>query len=319
MEHQPVKGKEIDKEQTISIKNGIVSVIIPCYKQAEFLKEAIDSVLTQTYPYFEVLVIDDGSPDNIRDIVKQYPQVKFLQQPNQGTAITRNNGIRESSGSYLIFLDSDDRLLPNALETGVEFLIQNPTVAFVTGQVKLIDTNGAFLEIPLQPTIEKDHYKTLLRSNYIWTPGAVMYRRSIFDTYSWFDRFAGGSADYELNIRIARTLPVGCHGQVILEYRQHGTNMSKNFAYMLKSGVKVRRNQYKYVKHDPGLLNAWKSGIRIIQEDVGEQLLKEIRLKMQAASLRKGISKDVWYVIKYYPKGLVKLFGGKLKSIIGNR
>jgi len=319
MEHQFANGKEIDKGQTCSIKNGIVSVIIPCYKQAEFLKETIDSVLMQTYPHFEILVIDDGSPDNIEPIVSQYPQVKFLQQPNQGTALARNNGIRKSNGSYLIFLDSDDRLLPNALETGVEFLTRNPTVAFVTGQVKLIDTNGAFLEIPSQPTIEKDHYKTLLRSNYIWTPGAVMYRRSIFDTHSGFDRFAGGSADYELNIRIARTLPVRCHGQVILEYRQHGANMSRNFAYMLKSGVSARRAQYKYVKHDPGLLNAWKCGIRIIQEDVGEKLLKEIQLKMQNPSDKKGILKDVGHIIKYYPKGLVKFFVRKVKSVFGNR
>jgi glycosyltransferase involved in cell wall biosynthesis len=297
--------------------DDVVSVIIPCYKQAEFLKEAIDSVLMQTYPHFEVIVVDDGSPDNLTEIVCQYPQIKFIRQPNQGAAIARNNGIRSSCGSYVIFLDSDDRLTPNALQIGVKFLSENPNLAFVTGQVKLIDSKGAFIEIPSQTTVETDHYKTLLRSNYIWTPGVAMYRRSIFYSQNAFDHRAGGSADYELNIRIARLFPVGGHGEVILEYRQHQTNMSGNFAYMLKSGVRVRRNQYKYVKHDADLLKAWRCGIRIVQEDVGERLLKGVGMKMKNPSLKKEAFNDLGYLLKYYPMGLIKFFGRKVKSIIG--
>jgi glycosyltransferase involved in cell wall biosynthesis len=292
------------------MSNEIVSVIIPCYKQARFLKESIYSVLGQTYRQFEILVIDDGSPDNVIEVTKLYTEVRLIQQPNKGAAIARNNGIRESKGSYLVFLDADDRLLPNALKAGIRFLSQNPTHAYVTGQVTIIDADGNFVEIPAQPVIEKDHYKTLLRSNYIWTPGVAMYRKSIFEIHKGFDHLAGGSADYELNIRIARSLPVGCHGQIILEYRQHGASMSGNLAYMLKSGVGVRRAEYKYVKHDLNLLNAWKQGIRIIQEDVGEKLLREIN-----HTTRNKVLKDLWYILKYYPKGFVNFFKNRLKHL----
>src|SRR5688572_6916008 len=182
----------------------VVSVIIPCYKQAAFLKEAIESVLTQTYPYFEILVIDDGSPDNVEEVSKSYPQIHYVKQPNSGAAIARNNGLLKSKGSFLVFLDSDDRLLPNALEDGVNFLENHPECAFVTGTVNLIDIEGNYVSTPPHPAIEKNHFSFLLNSNYIWTPGVVMYRRDVFYDTKAFDPYAGGSADYELNIRIAR-------------------------------------------------------------------------------------------------------------------
>jgi len=295
-----------------------VSVIIPCYNQAVFLNEAIESVLHQTYPYFEIVVIDDGSPDNITEIIKEYPQVTLLRQPNAGAAVARNNGMAHSSGAYLIFLDSDDRLLPGALHAGVSLLTQDRQMAFVTGGVKLIDRSGNLLEIPSQPIVEEHHYKTLLQSNYIWTPGVVMYRRSVFKSEKGFDPGAGGSADYELNIRLARKFRVGCHGELVLEYRQHGQNMSSNYAYMLKSGVSVRRAQYPYIKHDADLIKAWRRGMQIVQQDVGEKYLNEIHKKMSQAG-RSEVIKDLQCLMKYYPKGMMKFFVQRVKNLLSPR
>ncbi|WP_114782256.1 glycosyltransferase family 2 protein [Botryobacter ruber] len=314
---EPVRLKQEERTSPEVVSKGMVSVIIPCYKQAGYLKEAISSVLEQTYPHFEILVVDDGSPDNVEEVVREFTQVKLIRQANQGAAVARNNGMLASKGAYLIFLDADDRLLPNALEAGVSFLTENPGCAYVSGLVQLIDVKGDFIEIPSQPKVEKEHFKTLLRSNYIWTPGVVMYRSAIFASQHGFDRHAGGSADYEINIRIARTQPIGCHGQVILEYRQHGANMSGNLAYMLKSGVRVRRAGYNYVKHDPGLLKAWRAGIQIVQDDVGKRLIKQIKANILNGAPGKGILKDGWYVLKYYPKGVPKLIRAKLRRLVG--
>jgi glycosyltransferase involved in cell wall biosynthesis len=287
----------------------VVSVIIPCYKQAQFLKEAIDSVLVQTYPRFEIIVVDDGSPDNISAILEGYTQVKYIKQANQGAAIARNTGIKNSCGHYLIFLDADDRLLPGAILSGVDFLADNPAHAFVTGQVTIIDTNGIVVDTPAQPTVEKDHYQTLLRSNYIWTPGVVMYRRSVFENQRGFDPTAGGSADYELNIRLARFFAVGCHGKVVLEYRQHQTNMSSNLAYMLKSGVSVRRRQYQYIKDNPALVGALRQGIRTVQQDVGERLINDLlHSKRNGTLLKKKAIRDLMCLCHYYPRGALKFF-----------
>src|SRR5215217_8140206 len=112
---------------------ALVSVIIPCFNQAHFLVEAIESVLAQSYSHFEIVVVDDGSTDNTCDVASYYERVRCIRQNNQGLAAARNSGIRESKGSYLVFLDADDRLLPEALEAGVKCLKAYPDGAFVFG------------------------------------------------------------------------------------------------------------------------------------------------------------------------------------------
>ena len=97
-----------NKEQT-----ALVSVIIPCFEQAHFLPEAIESVLTQTHCATEIIVVDDGSPDNVFEVVSWYPTVKCVQQQNQGLAAARNAGFRFSTGHHVLFLDADDRLMPH--------------------------------------------------------------------------------------------------------------------------------------------------------------------------------------------------------------
>src|ERR687885_795015 len=122
------------KEETSVQEPSVVSVVIPCYNQAHFLGEAIESVLAQSYPHFEIVVVDDGSTDNTSEVAARYPGVRCIRQNNQGVAAARNTGIRESNGSYLVFLDADDRLLPEALEVGLEQLKVHPECAFVSGQ-----------------------------------------------------------------------------------------------------------------------------------------------------------------------------------------
>lgn len=96
-----------------------ISVIIPCWNQAEYLSEAIESVLAQTYKDIEVIVVDDGSPDNAAEVAQRYP-VKLIQQVNKGLAAARNTGIMNSTGEYILPLDSDDTLLPTCIERLVE-------------------------------------------------------------------------------------------------------------------------------------------------------------------------------------------------------
>ncbi len=116
----------------------LVSVVIPCYNQSNFLGEAIESVLAQTYRHFEIIVIDDGSPDNTAEVAVRYPDVRYIRQENQGLSGARNTGFRESQGKYLVFLDADDRLLPGALQAGINCLHIHPECAFVSGHHRYI-------------------------------------------------------------------------------------------------------------------------------------------------------------------------------------
>ncbi len=141
---------------------ALVSVVIPCYNQAHFLGEAIESVLAQSYPHLEIVVVDDGSPDNTEEVAARYPGVRYVRQENQGLAAARNTGLRHSRGDYLVFLDADDRLLPEAVEAGLEHLHAHPECAFAFGKWRLIAVDGSPLpKLPLPP-IEVDRRRLRL-------------------------------------------------------------------------------------------------------------------------------------------------------------
>jgi glycosyltransferase involved in cell wall biosynthesis len=96
----------------------LVSIIIPCHNQARFLflYDAIASVLGQTHSPVELIVVDDGSPDNTAEIARRYEAIRFLCQENRGVSTARNAGFSASTGAYVMFLDADDRLMPNAVQ-----------------------------------------------------------------------------------------------------------------------------------------------------------------------------------------------------------
>src|ERR687890_532744 len=103
-------------------EGGKVSVVIPCYNQARFLGEAIQSVLSQGYTDLEIIVVDDGSKDGTEEVASGYaredPRVRLIRRENGGLAEARNRGLAEAGGEYVVFLDSDDRLVSGALEVG---------------------------------------------------------------------------------------------------------------------------------------------------------------------------------------------------------
>src|ERR687889_2943029 len=121
----------------------LVSVVIPCYNQAHFLGEAIESVLAQSYPNFEIIVVDDGSMDDTSEVAGSYPKVRLVRQENQGPSGARNAGLARSEGEYVVCLDADDRLLPEALKTGLKHLEAHPECAFVHGHYRHITVEGA--------------------------------------------------------------------------------------------------------------------------------------------------------------------------------
>src|SRR5215212_207946 len=127
-----------DSQKEQEVVAGLVSVVIPCYNQAHFLGEAIESVLAQNHLRFEIVVVDDGSTDDTAEVAACYPGVRCVRQDNRGLSAARNNGLRHSEGEYVVFLDADDRLLPEALETGLKCFEAHPECAYVYGHFRVI-------------------------------------------------------------------------------------------------------------------------------------------------------------------------------------
>jgi glycosyltransferase involved in cell wall biosynthesis len=284
----------------------LASVVIPCYNQGRFLADAIASVRNQSHGAVETIVVDDGSEDDTAVVARRYPGVRYIRQRNAGAPAARNTGFRESRGAFLMFLDADDRLLPQAVATGIEWLGRRTDWAFVTGHVRLMTEDGSPAGVPPQHHADPGSFVDLLRSNYIWTPGVVTYRRSVLDAVGAFESSAGGSADYELNIRIARRFPIGCHHQVILEYRQHGANMSGDVSYMLQSAVAVRRSQQEHVRGHPIGEQALRDGIGIVQADFGERLIDQVKRDLRTGRWGR-VLRGMLCLLRYYPAGVTKI------------
>jgi hypothetical protein len=163
---------------------------------------------------------------------------------------------------------------------------------------------------------EDGGYLELLRANYIWTPGAVMDRRSVLDVAGAFDSAAGGSADYELNLRIARSYAFGCHHQVILDYRRHGANMSGDPGRMLRSAVSVRRAQWQHVRADAAARAAWRAGIALARADFGGRLVSQIAADVRLRGQRMRAMRGLLELLQYYPAGIAHLMVAALRSAI---
>ncbi|MCI7555746.1 MAG: glycosyltransferase family 2 protein [Bacteroidales bacterium] len=130
----------------------LVSIIVPCYNQAQYLSEALDSVMAQTYPNWECIVVNDGSLDNLDEIARVYcdkdSRIKYLKQNNQGVSIARNNGISHSQGEYILPLDGDDKIAPTYLEKAVRYFLTFPETKVVYSLTRFFGGSNELYQLP---------------------------------------------------------------------------------------------------------------------------------------------------------------------------
>jgi GT2 family glycosyltransferase len=254
---------------------ALVSVVIPCRNQAHYLGEAISSVLAQTHPELELTVVDDGSDDNTFEVASRYPGVRCLRQQNRGVAAARNAGLAASRGDFAVFLDADDRLLPRALEVGMNALLADPEAAFAAGRPRDIGRDGGVIREGVQPVVTHDHYLNLLEDCYIWSGSSVVYRRSALEASGGFSEDLDAADDYELYLELARSHPVLCHDVVVTEYRRHGSNTTRNPAVVLSSQLRVLRGQRRHLRGRRERA-AQRAGVRNTRAAQGEALVERI-------------------------------------------
>jgi hypothetical protein len=189
-------------------KNKTVSVIIPTHDRGWAIRAAIDSVLAQDYPDFELLIVDDGSTDNTHQILLEYgSRLGFIRQPNRGVSAARNRGIRETSGKLIAFLDSDDRWLPGKLTCQVEFF-QNHPDALICQTEEIWIRNG--IRVNPKNRHKKPSGRIFEPSLHLClvSPSAVMMRRELFDRVGLFDEKLPACEDYDLWLKVACRYPV---------------------------------------------------------------------------------------------------------------
>lgn len=239
-----------------------VSVVLPCYRQACFLPDALESLRAQTRPPEQVIVVDDGSPDDVDGAIDGFPEVHLVRQENRGLGAARNRGLALASEPYVVFLDADDRLMPEALEVQARVLDEHPEAAFVWGFNVQVDTDRR--PLPPGPTTfdGTPSYGRLLEGNFVGAPLGVLFRRSILDEAGGFDEDLRACEDVEVYLRLARTHPIVCSHALVGEYRVHDTNMSADRQLIYECMVEVLDLQEPLVAHDPALRESLRRGRR---------------------------------------------------------
>jgi glycosyltransferase involved in cell wall biosynthesis len=180
-----------------------VSVITPCYNGAKYLRETIESVLAQTHPVLEMIVIDDGSTDDSAAIAKLFGQpVRVIRQTNQGESVARNRGVAEAKGEYLLFLDADDLLDPGSLQQLTDAALQLPGTVVAQGCLRFTDHPGHSLSIT--PAQWPAFFPAVLGTN-LGPPHVCLYPAPLVRKVGGYNASLQWSEDWDFVAQIALT------------------------------------------------------------------------------------------------------------------
>lgn len=227
-----------------------VSVLIPTYNRQEYIGEAIRSIQSQTYEDCEIVVVDDGSTDDTEQVVKRFgDDIRYIYQQNQGVSTARNLAFRKSTGEYVVFLDSDDYLLPNALGNLAHALDDSPTSDIVYSNGYIVDTDGVHQATlsDYSPRPFVDALETFVVGNPLGLHG-TMFRRSALERIDGpFDPQMLGYEDWDMIMRLKAN---GCTFHFLAAYtacyRFHGGNKSApKSALSEKRRLSLWRNRQK--------------------------------------------------------------------------
>lgn len=236
---------------------ALVSVVMPAYNAEAFIDEALQSVLSQDYPSFEILVVDDGSTDTTARRVAAYQKrVRYYQQANSGgfPGSPRNAGIRNSRGELICFLDADDIMMPGRLRLQADFLRAHPHVGVAFCNYQNFSTAGAigdshFQTCPrLQETLgdrssvvlpSSDATALLLKEN-VGIPSSMMISRDALDVAPGFSTDFRVGEDFHFYYRIVRHLSLGIVDHVLTRRRIHSNNITGDSIRMLHAIISSR-------------------------------------------------------------------------------
>jgi glycosyltransferase involved in cell wall biosynthesis len=215
-----------------------VSVVIPAFNAARFLRAAIDSVLAQTFTSVEIIVVDDGSTDATGEIVGSYGGVvSGVYQQNSGVAAARNAGIARSVGRYVAFLDADDVWAETKLERQLEALAAEPACRACYSALKIVDLDLRPLRVQRGQRQSSALEDLLVLGNVVGTPSSVICERDVLEACGGFDPALSYAADWDLWLRLAAKTEFLYVDTPLVMYRQHSSAMSGDLALIERDNL----------------------------------------------------------------------------------
>jgi len=236
----------------------LVSVIVPTYNYGHLIRDALESLLSQSYPKLEIVVVDDGSTDDTPTVIGSLPgEVEYVRCPHRGVSAARNTGLRVSRGEYVAFLDADDVLCPESIALRAAVLDQHDDIALVFSDVSLFDASGTIADSLLGTKkhfsrlqkhsigndayrLEGDVFAALIRDRFITIP-SVMARRVCLEEVGGFDESLEAQEDWDLWVRAIENMPIAYLARVLASCRQHDRNLSGNSRLIAATHVQFIR------------------------------------------------------------------------------
>ncbi len=270
----------------------MVSVIIPTFNRRDYITIAIDSVLAQTFKGYEIVVVDDGSSDDTKEVLKPYQEaIRYFYQENRGISGARNRGIRESRGEYIALLDSDDYWLPEKLERQVDRIREEPECGMVATRCSSIAPDGTFRK-KNRPGKSGWILNDIFKANFIRTSSALITRKC-FDTVGLFDESLPEGEEYDLWLRIAKQFPIAFINQPLTVYTDNPRGVSTDSLAGRLVRLKVLEKEYLKESIPPQL---YRKRMSRNYHYVGRHYFKRGNKSEGTRYLRKAFSLDPLYL-----------------------
>lgn len=306
------------------------SVIVPVYNVERFIKETIASVLAQTFRDFELIIVDDQSPDGSIAICEQFadPRIQIVHQKNRGLAGARNTGIRHAKGEYIALLDSDDLWLPEKLAKHVQHLESNPKVGISFSRSAFIDENSKSLGTYQMPKLTGIDAPHLLCRNPIGNGSAPVIRRDALEGIKFQDNLYGEIEDFYFDDQFRQSEDIECWIRIAIQtnwqiegipepltlYRVNPDSLSANMTKQLDSWEKVMAKTRTYA---PDLLAKWESLARAYQfRYLSRRAIRNKDGKAAVNLVNRALASN-WKILIYEPmRSLLTIFAAYLMWIL---
>jgi glycosyltransferase involved in cell wall biosynthesis len=307
-----------DEQQDTTLPR--VSIVIPVYNRERYLGGTLDSVLAQTFPAWELVIFDDGSTDDSWGVATRYsendPRIRCVRGPNQGVAGARNRGLLATDGrtDFVIFLDNDDLWEPDALETLIGALDADPAAVSAYGLASCIDHEGRPIPgddlemkmhrrmgfkgdrlLPLEPD-EPTGFASLVRENFVFTPGIHLVRREVMEQVGLFDPYTAPADDWDMQIRISRIGDIHFVRKRVLLWRRYGQTLSDTSPHWRRAYFRVRDKLVKDGQNTAEQSRLARLAYRRMSRDIGRGAWDELRQRRLKGATRSVAQAGYVYV-----------------------
>lgn len=305
------------------MKSDLVSVIIPVYNAKDFIERTITSVLKQTYKELEIIVVDDGSPDDSVDICRNKfndPRIRIIQQANRGLAGARNTGIRNSTGKYIALIDADDLWTKDKIQRHVSHLESNPHLGISFSYSELIDEEDNSTGLKQIPTKIKNITPAyILRRNPIGNGSSPVFKAQVFRDIEFKDNLHGKEETFYFDESFKRAEDVECWMRIALEtdwicegipelltlYRINSGGLSANvlsqYEYLERIIDKYAAAYPEAIAHSVSLARAY------YQRYIARRAISMRDAKLSVQMLHKALSSDIRILLEEPRKTLVTM------------